>query len=142
MGVPTALVLDEHLLGVRVGLEHRGIVVRTVEDFRAKSTLDPDVIRAVGRGMRKAPWILVTMDGTIVKEHPSFDWDRYAIAWVLIDPRARGVAAEQSKNEVLHRHARAMLAQVPGCHHTYTEARHYKHPPSLITQSRRARPFG
>lgn len=142
MGVPTALVLDEHLLGVRVGLEHRGIVVRTVEDFGARSTLDPDVIKAVARGMRRAPWLLVTMDGTIVEEYQSFDWARYAIAWVLIDPRARGIAAEQSKNEVLHRHARAMLAQVPGDHHSYTEGRHYRHPPSLVTQSRRARPFG
>lgn len=142
VSVPTALVLDEHLLGARGGLEDRGIVVRTVADFRAKSTLDPDVIRAVGRGMRRAPWVLVTMDGTIVKEHSSFDWERYAIAWVLIDPRARGIAAEQSKNEVLHRHARAMLTQTPGEHHTYTETRHYRHPPSLVTQSRRARPFG
>jgi hypothetical protein len=142
LGASTTLVLDEHLLGVRVGLEHRGIHVRTVEDFNAKSTLDPDVIRAVASGMRRRPWVLVTMDGTIVQEHRRFDWERYALAWVLVDPRARGVAAEHSKNEVVHRHARAMLAQESGEHHTYTDGRHYRHPPSLITQSRRARPFG
>jgi hypothetical protein len=134
--------LDEHLLGVRVGLEHRGVRVRTVADFQATSIVDPDVIRAVDRGMRKKPWVLVTMDGTIVDEHRGFDWERYAIAWVMIEPRLRGIAVEHSKNEVLSRYARTMLSQSPGDHFSYTERRNYKHPPSLVTQSRRARPFG
>ena len=50
MSVQTTLILDEHLLGAKIGLEHRGIAVKTVADFGATSTLDPDVIRAVAGG--------------------------------------------------------------------------------------------
>ena len=89
--------------------------------------------------MKGTPWVLVTMDSSIVDDHRGFDWSRYAIAWVQIDSQLRGIRVEHSKNEVLAKHARTMLSQIPGDHFTYTETRRYKHPPSLVTQNRRAR---
>jgi hypothetical protein len=135
-----ALVVDEHLMALRVGLEHRGILVRTVGDLGATSIRDPDVIRAIARKL-SGPWVMVTMDGTIVEEHPNFEWDRYAIAWVVVDPKLRGVAVEQAKNDIVHHHAKRMLEQRPPDHFTYTQTQRHKSPPSLVSTLRRADPF-
>lgn len=135
-GGAVALVLDEHLLAIAPGLRARGLDARTVEDFRARSTLDPDVIRAVAAAMG-GPWVLLTMDGTIVTEYPGFEWDRYAIAWIVIDAHLRGASVEHAKTDVVHRHAHRMLEQRPGDHFTYTQRARYQHPPSLLTRDRR-----
>jgi hypothetical protein len=135
-----ALVLDEHLMALRVGLEHRGILVRTVADLGARSVLDPDVIRAISHRL-SGPWVMVTMDGTIVDEHPGFEWDLYAIAWVVIDPKLRGVAVEQAKTDVVQRHAHKMLEQRPPDHFSYTQHARHRSPPSLVSTLRRADPF-
>ena len=42
-------------------------------------------------------WVLVTMDGTIVDEHPRFEWHAYAIAWIVIGSHLGGVQVEQAK---------------------------------------------
>jgi hypothetical protein len=131
--VDAALVLDEHLTAVRGGLQQRGLDVRTVADFHATSTLDPDVIRAIENGMHRTDWVLITMDGTIVEEYPGFDWHRYAIGWVLISKHLRGVAVEHAKVDVLQRHAHQMVEQRAGDHHSYTRRAHHKSPPSLVS---------
>lgn len=126
------LVLDEHLTALRGGLYQRGIDTRTVHDFHATSTLDPEVIRAIARAM-DVEWVLVTMDGTIIDEHPGFEWDRYAIAWVVIERHLRGVEVEQAKAEVVQRHAHKMVEQRPDDHHSHTRRSRFKHPPSLLS---------
>lgn len=113
-----ALVLDEHLMGLRKGLELRGLDARTVEEFRATSTLDPDVIRAISDGMGVAPWILLTMDLTIIDDHKRFEWERYAIAWIVIESHLRGIAVENAKTNVVQRHAHVIVEQRPGDHFT------------------------
>lgn len=130
------IVLDEHLMAVRQGLEQRGITVRTVADFNVRSTLDPDVVRAVASALSD-PWVLVTMDGTIIDEHPSFEWGRYALAWVLIDTHLRGAAVEHAKANVVQRHAHQMVEQRAGDHFSYTERARFRHPPSLMTRNKR-----
>lgn len=138
---PVALVLDEHLMALRPGLTARGMIVRTVDDYNAKSKIDPDVIRAVAGKLRRSPWVLVTMDGTIVDEHPKFEWERYAIAWVQIDAHLRGIAVEHAKNDVVQRQAHRMLELKPGDHFTFTVDRQYKHPPALIGRKARTDPM-
>ena len=127
-----ALVLDEHLSALQIGLKCRGIDARTLDEFHAMSTVDPDVIRAVARALT-SPWVLLTMDGTIVEEHPGFEWERYAIAWVKVDKHLAGIAVEHAKVDTVQRHAHQMVEQRPGDHHTYTRDKHFKHPPSLIS---------
>jgi hypothetical protein len=136
------LVLDEHLMALRPGLELRGIAARTVRDLGVTSTLDPDVIRAVARDMRARLWVLITMDGTIVEEHRNFEWERYAIAWIVIERHLSGIAVEHAKTDVVQRHAHRMLEQRPGDHHTYTRQQRFRSPPSLVTTLRRSDPFG
>lgn len=140
-GPQVVLVLDEHLTALRGGLESRGIRVRTVADFGVQSTLDPDVIRGVARKMRAAPWVLVTMDVTIVEEYPRFDWDRYAIAWIVIDPYARGIAVEHAKTNVVQRHAHQIVEQRPPDHFSYTASQRHRHPPALVSAQKRSDPF-
>ncbi len=135
-GGSAALVLDEHLTALRPGLEQRGIAARTVQEFRATSIVDPDVIRAIAQCIA-SPWVLVTMDGTIVDEHPRFEWGSYAIAWIVIAPHLRGVAVEHAKADVLQRHAHQMVEQRPGDHHSYTQRARFRHPPSLLSANRR-----
>lgn len=132
---PAALVLDEHLTAVQAGVSQRGIDVRTVHDFDVTSTSDPDVIRAIAAAM-DSPWVLVTMDGTIVGEHPGFEWERYAIAWLKLDAYLRGAAFEHAKADVMHRHAHQMVEQRPGDHHTYTDRARFRQPPSLVSRQR------
>ena len=130
------LVLDEHLTRVGRSLRDRGIAVKTVADFHANSTIDPDVIRAIQQDLPNTSWVLVTMDGTIVEEFPGFEWDRYAIAWIKIDKHLAGIAVEHAKTNVVNRHAHTIVKQRKGDHHTYTLERHYRHAPSLIPARR------
>jgi len=130
-----ALVLDEHIMAGRAAMRQRGIDTRTVEDFNATSTLDPDVIRLIAAAM-DCPWVLVTMDGSIVDDHPAFEWERYAIAWLTIDRYLKGAAVEFAKMDTLHRRAHQMLEQRPGDHHTYTRRSRYRCPPSLVSRQR------
>lgn len=129
-----ALVLDEHLSRIIPSLNARELRAQAVGEFHAKSTLDPDVVRAVATGMRRRPWILVTMDSSIVEEHRGFEWERYAIAWIVIDAHLKGAPVERAKHEIVHRYAHVMVEQSPGDHHTYRRTRHYKHPPSLVSR--------
>jgi hypothetical protein len=115
------------------------MTARTVGDFRATSIIDPDVIRAVARGMRRDPWVLVTMDAGIVENHPGFEWQRYAIAWVLIDPHLSGVAVEHAKTDVAQRHAHQMVEQRPNDHFSYTA--HARHKQATVAPER-AEAFG
>lgn len=82
-------------------------------------------------------WVLVTMDLTITEDFPGFDWDRYAIAWVAGHESLRGAAFEHSKQDIVHRHAHAMVEQARGDHHTYSEKRHSKARPSLTSWLKR-----
>ncbi len=134
------LVLDEPLAALRRGLESRGVSTRAVADFRLTSPLDPDVLRAISSGMGAAPWVLVTMDATIPDEHRSFEWERYAIAWVVIDAHLRGIAVEHAKAAVVLHHAAAMARQRPGDLFTYTRSQRHRAPPSLGSTLRRSRP--
>lgn len=135
-GGEAALVLDEHLTAPASGLRDRGIDTRTVQDFHATSIHDPDVIRAIAAVMT-TPWVLVTLDGTIVDEAPNFEWDRYAIAWIVVNPDLRGIVVERAKAEIVHRHAHRIVQQRPGDHFTYTRRSQYKHPPSLVSARQR-----
>lgn len=71
------------------------------------------------------------MDLTIEEDHPGFEWERYAIAWVLIPKRLRGVAVERAKANIIHRYAPLMCEQQPGNLHSYTATQHFKHPPTV-----------
>jgi hypothetical protein len=93
-------------------------------------------MRGIAKAFRR-PWVLVTMDGTIIEEHPGFEWDRYAIAWVVVDTQLRGAAVEYAKTDVVQRHAHQMVEQRAGDHHSYTAAQRLRHPPSLITRNKR-----
>lgn len=130
-----ALVLDEHATGALHGLRARGIDVFTVGDFHAQSTADPDVVRAIA-GRLADPWVLVTCDLTLVDDHQGFDWNRYAIAWVIIPGHVQGAAYEHAKVDVIQHHARRMTAQVPGDHFTYDARACHKSPPSVVSRRR------
>jgi hypothetical protein len=104
----TVLVLDEHLTGACSGLAGRGIPVKTVHDFNAGSTADPTVIRTIADKMGDTPWVFVTLDGTLVDEHRGFDWERYAIAWIVVPTGVLGIAFEHAKVNVIQRHAHRM----------------------------------
>lgn len=128
--------LDEHLGRARRGLEERGIEAATLEDFNVKSTLDPDVVRGVASAMRQ-PWVLATLDGSIIEDFRNFEWERYAIAWVPLESHVRGIAAERAKLDIVARHAHRMIDQEPGDHFSYTRRRRQKSPPSLVSRSHR-----
>jgi hypothetical protein len=61
-------------------------------------------------------WVLVPMDAMIVDENPGFEWDRYAIAWVLVEEWLLGAPVEHTKSDVVQRHAHQMTAQRAGDH--------------------------
>ena len=82
-------------------------------------------------------FVLVTMDLTITEEFTGFDWDRYAIAWIAVREDLRGQAFEQAKQNIVHMHAHVIAEQRVGDHHTYSERRHSRSPPSLTTWLRR-----
>jgi hypothetical protein len=110
--------------------------VTTVGELGAQGRPDPDVIRRAEDAV-SGSWVLVTMDTSMIEDHLRFGWREYAIAWVAINDQLRGAAVEQSKMNVVHRHAHVIVAQARGDHFTYFEARHDKVPPSLSTQLRR-----
>lgn len=132
------LVLDEQLAGKKLldALEGRGLAVKTLGDFGVTGRPDPDVVRRVDEAQRTM-WVLVTMDLTIVEDHPGFDWNRYAIAWVRLHEGLRGAAVEKAKHHVIHQHVIKMLEQGRGDHHTYAHRHHSKSRPSLSAQFRR-----
>ena len=82
-------------------------------------------------------WVLVTMDLTIVEEHPRFDWDRYAVAWIVVHDDLLGAAFEAAKTDVVHRHAHRIAEQARGDHFTYTVTQRIRSRPSLASQLRR-----
>jgi hypothetical protein len=133
-----ALILDEQVARPRlvVALSDRGMLAQTVGDYGATGRPDPDVVRRISE-QQPGPWVLVTMDLTIVEDYPGFDWSRYAIAWIRVDEHLRGAKVEHQKNEIIHRHAHSMLEQRPGDHHTYTAMNRYKTRPSLAYMLRR-----
>ena len=135
------LVLDEHLAALRKGLEQRLAGARTVGEFGSNSSLDPDMIRAVSSGMGAEPWVLLTMDATIPDEHPNFEWERYAIAWILIEPHLRGIEVERAKAEVVRRHLHEITEQRPGDLFAYTRYQRHRAPPSLGSTLRRSDAF-
>lgn len=130
------LVLDEQLENPRhvAALQDRGCAVRTVGDFGVQGRPDPEVVRQVA-DQASDPWILVTMDLSIVEDFKGFDWNRYAIAWVRIRKELRGRAVEVAKANTLHKHLDRMVGQRPGDHFTYTPERHDKHPPSVASMT-------
>lgn len=132
------LVLDEQVAGKRLldGLRARGIEASSVGDFGVTGRADPDVLRTID-STPSQNWVFVTMDLTIVEDHPGFDWNRYAIAWILVHQRLTGAAFEASKTDIVHRHAHQMLEQGRGAHHTYSAKSHTKTRPSLASQLRR-----
>ncbi len=129
------LVLDEQLTARSLveGLRSRGLDVDTVRDFDAVQRTDPDVVRTIGERC-DAPWVLVTMDMTIVEGHRDFDWDRYAIAWIVPREDLSGVAVEQAKANILHRWAHEIAKLGRGDRCTYYETSRAKTRPSLASQ--------
>lgn len=132
------LVLDEQLCrGLLIdGLRLRGYDVAPVGDFGVKGTPDPDVVRRIDEKC-SGPWVLVTMDFTIVEDFAGFDWDQYAIAWIVPHEDLRGAAFEHEKNDIVHRHVHQMVEQGRGDHHTYTVKQRHKTRPSLTAVLRR-----
>lgn len=129
------LVLDEQLSGrlLTDSLRARGYPLSTVGDIGAQGRPDPDVMKRAATG-QKGNWVLITMDTTILEDHPRFAWRNYAIAWVSVNEQLLGAAFEQSKVNIVHRHVHLMAAQGRGDHFTYFERRHEKVPPSLASQ--------
>ena len=132
------LVHDEQLTAkiLVAGLESRGYDVKTVFDFGVNSKADPDVVRTINSRCRRH-WVLVTMDVTIVEHHQRFDWDRYAIAWIVPPEKLKGAAVERAKIDIVHRWVREIAELGKGDHHTYYEKRHSRSRPSLSSQLRR-----
>ena len=134
----TLLVLDEQFTARSLvdGLRSRGLKVKTVKDFGVTQRTDPDVVRTVD-AHHSGQWVLVTMDVTIVEEHRRFEWDRYAIAWIVIREDLSGAAVERAKANILHRWAHEIVALRRGDQHTYYESRRAKTRPSLASQLKR-----
>lgn len=132
------LVLDEQLCrGLLIeGLRLRGYDVKTVKDFGATGRPDPDVVRRIDDG-HTGPWVLATMDFTVIEDFPGFDWGRYAISWVIVHEDLKGAAFEHEKNDIVHRHVHQMVEQARGDHHSYTVKQRHKSRPSLVSQLRR-----
>jgi hypothetical protein len=74
---------------------------------------DPDVARRIDDQCSGA-WVLVTMDLTVVEDYSGFDWNRYAIAWVVVHETLAGARVEQAKHEIVHRHAHKIREQGAG----------------------------
>ena len=129
------LVLDEQLPATSLveGLRSRGLDVGTVRDFDAVQRTDPDVVRAIGERC-DGPWVLVTMDVAIAEAHRGFDWDRYAIAWIVPREDLSGAAVEQAKANILHRWAHEIAELGRGDQRTYYESSRAKRRPSVASQ--------
>lgn len=131
------LVLDEQLGGKRLvdGLSSRGIDVTTVGELGLTGRVDPDVARSIEQ-QSDGPWVLVTMDLTIVEDHPGFDWSDYAIAWVIVHDALRGAPFETKKRDIVHQHCLKMSEQARGDHFSYFDRRFSKSPPGVSRQLR------
>lgn len=129
------LVMDVHLAnpGLLAGLKGRGMLCRSLQEFGLDGTPDPSVVREL-ESMIDHPWVLVTLDLEILEHHENFDWSRYAIAWVMLPRKIKGVAVEFAKQNIVHHHAKKMEAQSAGDHFTYNERSQFKHPPSLVNR--------
>jgi predicted nuclease of predicted toxin-antitoxin system len=132
-----ALIFDEQIASPRIvqALTERGIEASTIGDFGVQGRPDPDVVRRVADEVG-APWVLVTMDLTIVEDHEGFGWERYAIAWIRVREGIVGSQVEREKTDIVQRRAHEMVEQNPGDHHTYTVKKRFKHPPSLASLMR------
>lgn len=132
------LVLDEQLeaKSLVTALTDRGLAVKTLGDYALTGRPDPDVVRSIDQ-RESGMWVLVTMDLRIVEDHPGFEWERYAIAWILVHEDLVGVKFEQSKRNVIHKYAHEMVQQGRGDQHSYSEQRRTKSRPSLSSQLRR-----
>lgn len=132
------LVLDEQLAGKRLvdALRDRGLEVAGVGDFGVTGRPDPDVLRRIDES-QEGPWVFVTMDVTIVEDHPRFDWGRYAIAWIRVHEELTGAAFERAKINIIQRRAHEIVEQGRGAHHTYTQDRRIKARPSIAAELRR-----
>jgi hypothetical protein len=131
------LVLDEQLQGrsLVLGLRARGIAVTTVNELGLQGRIDPELVSRIAERV-DPPWVLVTMDLTIVEDHPNFKWDDYAIAWVIVPADLRGPEVEAHKADIVHHHVRKIGEQGRGSHMTYYKTRHTSGPPSLDRQLR------
>jgi hypothetical protein len=56
----------------------------------------------------------------------------------MVNSGLRGVRVEIEKTEIVQHHAREMVQQAPGDHHTYTIDKRFKSRPSLTSLLRRA----
>lgn len=130
------LVLEDHLSSTLLidGLRGRGVVAIPVAELGlgGKRT-DSDLVREIG-GKIEPPWTFVTADLTIIEDASGFDWDRYAIAWVMVRKGLKGAAYEQAKQHIVHKHVEKMEGQQPGNHWTYTARSRHKHPPSQVSE--------
>lgn len=132
------LVLDEQLSARSLvsGLRTRGFDVGTVQDFDVAGCTDPDAVCTIGERC-DGPWVLVTVDATILGEPGGFDWDAYAIAWVVPHEGLSGAAVERAKANILHRWAHEIVGLRRGDQRTYYETSRAKARPSLASQLNR-----
>jgi hypothetical protein len=133
------LVFDEQLANPRLitALREREIEAMSVGDLGFTGRADPDVARGIERSIADRGWVFVTMDLTILDDFARFDWAEYAIAWIVLPDHVRGAAVERAKADIVHHHGRAISAQTPGEHDTYTRRSHFHSPPSLTSLTRR-----
>lgn len=131
-----ALVLEDHLSAhsLVVGLRGRGFSVVPVGEIGLGGKKpDADLVRLVGERVPE-PWVFGTLDLTITQDSAGFDWDRYAIAWVLLKKGLTGAAAEQAKQNIVHHHIDKIVRLRRGDHFSYTERSQFQHPPDLVTR--------
>lgn len=128
----TILVLDENVGSDRLvkALGDRGCAARTLKDLGANGKPDPDVVMETAKKIKK-PWVLVTMDLSIIDDHSKFDWDRYALAWLFIRPDLSGIAVERSKTDTVHRWCHELRDMTPGNHWSLSIKARQRHAPSL-----------
>src|SRR5664280_901737 len=134
-----ALLFDAQISSPRLitAIRERGLDARAIAAVGGNGRPDPEVVLRIVQDMRDTPWVLVTMDLTITDDFPGFEWDRYAIAWVMLRQGVLGAAVEIEKTEIVQRHAHDMREQGQGDHHSYTAGRRHKSPPSLASLTRR-----
>lgn len=133
----STLVHDEHLASKTLvaGLRARGFSVKTLHELGLNRELDPDVVRQIPNKLEAGEdWVLVTIDYTIIDDHSGFEWERYAIAWIVLDKYMRGGEVEALKHDIVHKHPEKIAAQGPDDHFSYTRRSQFKHPPNLISR--------
>jgi hypothetical protein len=134
--VGATLVLEDHLSAhiLVASLKSRGYnAVPVAELGLGGKRSDADLVREIGDKIDTL-WTFATLDLTIIDDASGFDWDRYAIAWVMVKKGLKGAGYEQAKQNIVHKHVEKMEAQQPGDHWTYTARSHHKDPPSLVSE--------